>query len=180
MVTHFSAPLPSICQYAKHRGIWAKIWKLLPNTDNNLLSDISHIQQSMTAAVTLHFFSQWQWTISTSPAWGTWFFPVYLAINHIEGEKKTNPKPSIFSHWPRFAASLSRSKVICGSRGSSESQRINLLSHAPVPSCSLSCTWELFKPGSRGRREGVHTQESQGSRKTINNVTWCSQISIWS
>lgn len=87
-----------------------------------------------------------------------------LDINHIGGKKrKQNNNPIIFSHWPRFAASLSRSKVICDSRGSSESQRINLLSHAPVPSCSLSCTWELFKPESRGRGEEVHAQQREES-----------------
>lgn len=58
MVTRYSALLPTICQYAKHTDIWAKVWKLLPNTENNLLPDISHVPQSMTAAVALHFFSQ--------------------------------------------------------------------------------------------------------------------------
>lgn len=170
MVTHFSAPLPSICQYEKHRDIWAKVWKLLPNTDNNLLSDISHIQQSVTAAVALHFFSQWHWTISTSPAWGTWFLPVWVPgykslWEKTEQNKTNNPKPTIFPPWLRFAASLSRWKVICDSRGSGGSHRMNLLSHAPLPCCSLSCTWELFKPESRGRGQGLHTQQCKSHWK---------------
>lgn len=107
MVTHFSAPLPSICQYAKHRDIWAKVWKLLPNTDNNLLSDISHIQQSMTAAVTLHFFSQWQWTISTSPVWGTWFLPVWVFGYKSHWENKNQ------AHLPRFVNFFPFAQVCC-------------------------------------------------------------------
>lgn len=105
-----------------------------------------------------------------------------LAINHI-GKIKTKlicPGLSIFSHLPRFAASLSRLKVICGSRGSGESQRINLLSHTPVLSCSLSCTWELLKPENSTRGEGVHTQENKGNWKKINHLAWHILISIWS
>lgn len=92
-----------------------------------------------------------------------------LAINHC-GKKKTkqktnNPKPTIFPPWLRFAASLSRWKVICDSRGSGGSHRMNLLSHAPLPCCSLSCTWELFKPESRGRGQGLHTQQCKSHWK---------------
>lgn len=58
MVTHYSALLPIISQYAKHADIWAKVWKLLSNTDHNLLLEFSHIPQSLTAAAAPHFFSQ--------------------------------------------------------------------------------------------------------------------------
>lgn len=58
MVTHYSTLLPMVSHYAKHTDIWAKVSKLLSIPDNNLLSEFSHIAQSMTAVVTSHFFSQ--------------------------------------------------------------------------------------------------------------------------